>query len=59
MPRRPHLPRQPCGRPEPAGSTLRAAPAPLEAELRHAGVDGFVHVGSDVPAVLDEVLDGS
>ena len=50
----------------PAAAALRAAgargiylagrPGALEAELRHAGVEGFVHVGTDVPAVLDEVL---
>jgi len=55
-----------AGEAAPAAAALRAAgargiylagrPGALETELRQAGVDGFVHVGSDVPAILDELL---
>ncbi|MET0745068.1 MAG: methylmalonyl-CoA mutase family protein [Microvirga sp.] len=55
-----------AGEAAPAAAALRAAgargiylagrPGSLEAELVQAGVVGFVHVGSDVPAILDDVL---
>ncbi|MET0429153.1 MAG: methylmalonyl-CoA mutase, partial [Microvirga sp.] len=55
-----------AGEAAPAAAAMRAAgargiylagrPGALEAELVQAGVVGFVHVGSDVPAILDDVL---
>jgi methylmalonyl-CoA mutase len=35
---------------------LAGRPGALEAELRGAGVDAFIHVGCDLLATLEEIL---
>jgi methylmalonyl-CoA mutase len=35
---------------------LAGRPGPREAELREAGVDGFLHLGCDAVATLSELL---